>query len=419
MRTRSVVLAVLLGALVALGAPVLASAAPHQDKGLTIHATPNPIDAGQGVLIYGQLQGSGSSDQTIHLYHRIAPASRFTIIGVTKTDQYGFYEFTRQEGIVMTNRSWFVRGPNSTHSQTIHELVSALVSLHANRTSTVTGHRVVFTGQVTPAHAFQRILLQQQASANGDVWRTIATTFTNRNSRFALSHVWRRPGDETVRALFPGDRRNVAGGSDSLTILVSQREKPAFTLNTSAPVIAEGQSATLTGTLDRAGTSTPESGVQVTLYGRGPNGSTRQVGSTQTGPDGSYSFTVAPTFNTMYWARAPKGRVTAPINQGVHDVVTINSSSNTSQEGGSVVLSGTVSPNKIGHVIFLQRLGKDGAWHDVAHTTVAAGSAYSFTYTFGQDGTTKLRAKIYGGPWNVGSASPVETIDVSGVAPLN
>ncbi|HWD64368.1 MAG TPA: hypothetical protein VG405_04290 [Solirubrobacteraceae bacterium] len=419
MRTRSVVLAGLLGALVALGVPVLASAAPRHDQGLTINATPNPIDAGQGVLIYGQLQGAGDAGQTIYLYHRIALASRFTRIGHTTTNQFGFYEFTRQEGVVMTNRSWFVRGPSSTHSHTIHERVSALVSLHANPASTVTGHRVVFGGQVTPRHAFQRVLLQEQESANGDVWRTIGSTFTNRNAHFALSHVWRRPGDETVRALFPGDRRNVAGGSDSLTIVVMQREKPAFTLSTSEPVINEGQSATLSGTLEKAGTSTPDPGAQVTLYGRSPNGTVKQLGSTQTASDGSYSFTVTPTSNTQFWARTPKGRRSAPVNQGVRDVVTITSSSDASQDGGSVVLSGNVSPSKVGHGIFLQRLGDDGAWHDVAHTTVAAGSAYSFTYTFGQDGTTKLRARIYGGPWNVGGASPAETIAVSGVAPIS
>lgn len=420
MRTRSAVLAVVLGALVALGAPVLASAAPHRNRGLTVNSTPNPINAGQGVFIYGQLQGTGDAGQAIRLYHRIAPASRFSLIGITKTNQYGFYEFTRQEGIVMTNRSWFVRGPNATHSLTIHERVAALVTLTSNAQSTVTGRRVIFSGQVTPRHPVERVLLQQQTAAGGNTWRTIASTFTNRNSRFTLAHTWARPGTHTLRAYFAGDPRNVAAGSDSVTVIVQQRERPAFTLTTSRPIIPEGTSATLTGTLDRPGTSTAEAGVPVTLYGVSPAGHATKVATTTTGSDGSYSFTVTPTHNTVYRAttRHP-GRSSAPVHQGVQDVVTISSSSGTSTVGGSVVLSGTVAPLKAGHTIFLQRLGNDGAWHDVASTAVTGASTYRFTYRFGQDGKAMLRARIFGGPWNVGAASPVETVDVSGVAPLS
>ncbi len=49
----------------------------------------------------------------ITLYHRINPNPGFTVIGVTKTNANGQYEFTRQEGIVDTNREWFVRGPGN------------------------------------------------------------------------------------------------------------------------------------------------------------------------------------------------------------------------------------------------------------------------------------------------------------------
>ncbi len=372
------------------------------------------------MLIYGQLQGSGNSGKTIYLYHRVAPAARFTLIGHTTTDTLGRYEFTRQEGVVMTNRSWFVRGPASTHSDTIHERVAALVSLRSSSTNTITGHRVVFSGHVTPNHPFERVLLQQQVGKNGDVWRTFASTFTNRKSHFALSHAWARPGDDTVRAFFAGDRRNVAGGSDSLTISVQQREKPAFTLYTSSPVIPEGQSAQLTGKLDKAGTTTPEGGVAVTLYEHGPGGRFHSLATTTTGSDGSYSFNVSPVHNMTYRAATHKpGRTSAPVNQGVRDTVTMTESSSTAEVGGSVTFAGSVTPHKAGHAIFLQRLGDDGAWHDVARTTVNSVSGYSFTYTFGKTGTDEFRARIFGGPWNVGAASNTQTVTVSGVAPLS
>ena len=128
MRLRFALLGSLLAVLVAVAAPNIASAAPHHNRGLTINATPNPIIAGEGVLIYGQLRGGDVAGQPVKLYHRINPSTQFSLIGKTTTDKFGFYAFTRAEGIVYTNRSWFVRGPAGAHSRTIHERVSAEVS---------------------------------------------------------------------------------------------------------------------------------------------------------------------------------------------------------------------------------------------------------------------------------------------------
>src|SRR6185437_15919704 len=109
MRPRLVALASLLAVGLAIGGPAVAHAAPRHNHGLTINATPNPILAGEGVLIYGQLRGTDIDHKPIVLYHRIAGQPRFTLVGVTRTDSHGFYEFTRAEGVVLTKRSWFVR----------------------------------------------------------------------------------------------------------------------------------------------------------------------------------------------------------------------------------------------------------------------------------------------------------------------
>jgi hypothetical protein len=86
--------------------------------------------------------------------------------------------------------------------------------------------------------------------------------------------------------------------------------------------------------------------------------------------------------------------------------------------GGTITLTGTVAPDHIGHVIYLQSLGSDGAWHNVEAGIVGPGSTYSFNYSFGGAGTFQLRARIYGGPENLGAASPSVTVAVSGVAPI-
>jgi hypothetical protein len=418
MRTRFLVLLTLLCALIALGLPETAGAAPAHNKGLTIAATPNPILAGQGVLIYGQLNTADNSGQEIKLFHRIIPKKSFSLVQTTTTNSYGFYHFTRAEGVVMSNRSWFVRGPDGTHSRTITEGVAAVVSLNASTTSAVTGQRIVFTGSVSPSHPYQLVKLEEQNALSGNGWSTIASTYTNASSDFALSHGFRVAGDYTLRAVFPGDPRNLEGDSDSITVSVQQRQHPLFTIDSSDPIIAAGASVTISGKL-LSSASTPEPSTTVGLYGGKPGGTKELLATTTTGSDGSYSFTYSPIHNEVFFVATTSKpfRKTANLYEGVQDVVTIQASSTTSEQGGSVTLSGTVTPNHTGHVIHLQILGPHGFWHNVATGVVASGSTYSFTYTFGQDGTVQLRARIDGGPENVGGASPPVTITVSGVAP--
>ncbi len=56
-----------------LALPSRTEAAPHHNHGLTIAATPDPITAGEGVLIYGQLKGPNNAGKRIWLFHRINP----------------------------------------------------------------------------------------------------------------------------------------------------------------------------------------------------------------------------------------------------------------------------------------------------------------------------------------------------------
>ena len=57
MRLRFTVLATVLAALASLAVPAAAGAAPQHNRGLTIHAVPHSIIAGEAVLIYGRLEG--------------------------------------------------------------------------------------------------------------------------------------------------------------------------------------------------------------------------------------------------------------------------------------------------------------------------------------------------------------------------
>jgi hypothetical protein len=412
MRTRLTMLAAALAGLALTAGPGLAVAAPRHNQGLTINATPRRILSGQGVLIYGQLNGTNVADQTITLYHRINPRPGFTKVQSTTTDANGFYEFARGDGIVTTNREWFVRGPDGTHSRTVHERVAALLSLGAAQTTGTTNHRVIFTGSVSPAQRFRRVLLQQQDRVGGNGWHTIASTFTGRGSDFVFAHAFRRPGVYTLRAYFSGDARNAAGESDSVTVTIQQAQIKGFTITSSEPVITEGRSVTISGVVDQPNT-------QVTLYVQQYGHPREALATTITGGDGSYHFSDTPVYNTVYRVGLTlhPHRMSGRLFEGVQDKVSIQSSASTATVGSSVTITGAVSPDKTGHLIYLQQLGADGRWQDVARSVVIHGSTYSFTYTFGQAGAAALRARIYGGPENVGGASSPVTVTVSGTAP--
>lgn len=412
MRPRLAVLAMVVTTLLAVAVPSVVTAAPVHNRGLTINAIPNPLpEAGDGVFIYGFLHVGPVADQTIVLYHHLAGSGRgYTRIGQTTTDSHGFYEFTRAEDVVMTNRSWFVReaGIHQIHSRTVFERVEASVDMTASTTSAVTGQPVTFTGSVTPNHAFERVVLQQE-TASGD-WRDLKADRLDGGSNYSITYRWRFAGDHTVRVLFPGDVRNIRGSANPVTVAVQQKQVPGFTITSSDQLISYGQTVTISGVLDGpSSTNTPESGTPVTLWARNAYQSQfTPVADTTTGTNGSYTFAPqTPTYNTVYQVRttlAPH-RHSAVLFEGVQDVLTLTPSSTTSQVGGQVTFTGTVLPDKAGHVIYLQRLGADGDWHNEEVRFVTNASTFQFAWTFGKAGTYQFRARIIGDRANVGGAS--------------
>lgn len=388
---------------------------PRRNHRLTINAFPNPVLAGEGVLIYGQLEGADVGGQTIRLYHHVAGgAPGYSLIGTTTTDALGNYEFTRAEGIVETNRDWFVRGPGGSHSRTLHEHVEALVTVKASTTTATTGQRVVFTGHVTPNRAFERVLLQEQ-SGNSDDWHTLRSALLGPGSSYAVAYTWRAPGERDVRVVLPADRRNISSASDTVTITVQQRQLAGFTIASSDPIVPYGQSVTISGVLTPGATAQP---AQVQLWARPASGGPFQmVGTTDVGSNGSYTFTEMPAFDTVYQGRTTFGAVrhSALLWQGVRDMLTLNANSTTSTAGGAVVFTGTVTPKKAFHVIYLERLGADGDWHPVEAAFVKPDSTYQFTWRFAKAGAFTFRTRISSDRANVGTASAPVTVTVSGL----
>jgi hypothetical protein len=415
MRLRFAVLASLVAALAVISVSSIAGAAPRHNRGLTINATPNPILAGEPVLIYGQLNTPPVAGQKIILYHHLAGSDRgYTRVDDTTTNAQGFYEFTRAEQVVLTNRSWFVReaGIHGVHSRTVYERVAALASVAANTTTQDTNHPILFTGHVTPNHAFERVALQEHVGSSDD-WRTLRSGRLGGDSNYAISYRWRMSGNHDVRVVFPGDARNVKGASDPVNVTIQQAQVTGFTINSSAPTVGYMQPVTISGVLTQ---STPMS-TAVRLWAR-TRGQAQfmPVANATTGSDGSYTFAAqAPGQNTLYQVRTTFSphRHSAVLFEGVRDAVDMSASSDTAKVGEKVTFSGTVLPAKAGHVIYLERLGADGEWHVVEIRFVRSDSTFQFTWRFGTSGTEKFRARITSDSENLGAASAPVTVTVS------
>lgn len=417
MRVRMTLLAAGLAAVLLAATPSVAGAYPLRDRGLSIHVLANrPVIAGHPLWIYGRLAGPDNADKTVRLYHRIAGAPSFTLISVTRTDSAGRYVFMRASGIVMTNRAWFVRGPRGTHSSTLFLPVQALITLNSAPAQAITRHPVVFSGHVTPDHAGSAILLQVERG-NSDSWRTVALGRVGPNSNYQFSRGWRVAGDRVVRVAMPADVRNAWSVSQPVPVIVQQAQIPDFTIGTTNPIVANDQQATISGTLFMPGsTTTPDPGVSVELMARPDvGGPFTEIQSATTSSSGQYAFTVESNVNHWYIVKtvSAPARHTAQLFEGVQDTVTINPVTSTSTVGRTVTFTGTVSPGKDGHVIYLQILGPDNNWHTVGKSVVLAGSVYSLSYPLGEPGTYQFRAQITGGPVNVGGASQTATVDVS------
>ena len=416
MRVRVAVLVAAVVACACAAIPSIAAAhGPVRDRALTIHNSPQSIVAGDPVLIYGRLLGRGSANQRIVLWHRLNPHAGFTIIGRTTTNSDGRYEFTRQNGIVETNRSWYVTGPALSHSQTVHEQVSAEVTLTPSATQATTRHPITFTGQVSPGHASQTIELQAQRGDSNN-WNPIRTARLDSSSSYSIPFAWRFPRPRNVRAVFRGDPRNTRGISALSTIVVEQTEVPGFTIASSNPIVPNQTPVSITGTLLASSGGAAEPGVSVALYTGQPGRHDWSLSqTTTTGPDGSYTFTVQGSTNELYQARTTFGPVrdSAVVFQGVQDVVSITSSAPAAVVGQQVTFSGNVSPGKPGDAVYLERLGKDDNWHVVETSTLNPASDYSIGWTFGTPGDKQVRVQVLGDPQNVTGASAAVPITVT------
>ncbi|HEX5596456.1 MAG TPA: hypothetical protein VFX61_10635, partial [Micromonosporaceae bacterium] len=184
----------------------------------------------------------------------------------------------------------------------------------------------------------------------------------------------------------------------------------AQAISSSATTINYGGSVRVTGRLSRKDTGAVIAGASVQLYGR-RKGSTSWVllGTATSSSTGGLSFSHKPSWSLDYrwiYRGSPQfaGVVSANRAVSVRVVVSATLSKTSFARGGSVKLSGKVSPSHAGKTVYLQRY-VGGKWTTVTSRKLSSTSSYSFTIKPSSRGTYKYR--VY---------RPADTDHLSGVS---
>jgi hypothetical protein len=453
MKSKSLGAAAFLAALVAITL-VPAAAGAHRYGGfhrVSIQAQPNPIVAGDSVVVFGRLHAPFDQSRLVVLYqHDAGSPFGFVPVRVTRTGASGAYEFALSGGAVNTNRSWYVDAGGAS-SRTAYERVASLVTINATGPGGVQepdgsvlmtgrGHAYTFSGSVSPWVTGSEVRLQRQSASSGtDNWATIGHGRVAPGGTYSIVHTFAIPsetgGDANVRVLVRNDTRNIASPSTSLSYEIEQSQNPQLTIIPASYSITEGASDTISG-VDAAG-----AGQLLTLYAHVSGQSFAPVATTISGVAGAYSFGVNPVFSTYYrvissvdmgGATGPSGSsgasgssavaATGPHTYsatafvGVRDVLTEQTSSTTVNQGQTITFSGTVTPDKTGRSIYLERENAAGTgWHIIATATIGASSTYSLTHAFYVVGNETVRIAISGSPQNQGAVTAPIMVSVVAV----
>jgi phospholipase C len=181
---------------------------------LTFHSSPDPSKAGQRVLLSGRLRGRSGAGARITLWQRLAGRRRFRRLTTTTANGAGEFSIALGAGAVQTSRDWYATAAG-TRSRTLTQRVRAAVSLASAAAAVNAGSATVLSGSVIPSHRGRRVLIQQRF---GRAWRMVASAPLSRGSTYRVSHTFTQGGGLALRAMLPGNARNVRSYSPVLTL---------------------------------------------------------------------------------------------------------------------------------------------------------------------------------------------------------
>jgi hypothetical protein len=393
--------------------------------------SPNPITAGEATEISGRLTCGRATiaGQTVQLYAHVAGTAGFVPVQSTTAEASGAYKFsTATEN---TNVSFYVRSLGAQSGRR-RLRVAAQVTLtgppEGTQIETGAPNRETFSGTVTPGtDVGARVILQRQNAINGEEWHRIGVGQVMAGGTYSITHIFRVPGDASIRVLVRSDGLNIPSASTPLDYEISQTQNPNLTISSSADPITYGQSVTISGVVAGATAGHPVTLLARTVHQHG----FAPVAEASTDASGNYSFAAqTPVNSTLYRVQsADPSCANAPANvqackarqlksavlyEGVKDVLTAEVSATTIQAGQALEFKGTVAPDHTGHVVYLERQNVSGSgFHVVQVGHVLPGSTYSIVHQVYVPGTKVFRIEIPGGPDNGRAVSQLFTVEVT------
>lgn len=416
------------------------NAAPKGNCHLKINAAPRFIEAGESALVFGQLlcpEGTSVAGQTVTILEHPAGASATSTAGTTTTDAQGRYQLVTPALLTNTLFTASAAGAQSGH-RTVQvapkvtfntpptppegaQLFTAAGPFLGFRRAQRARNAVTFSGTVSAEEQGATIVLQRQDAIRGEDWRRIGLGQVGPEGNFSITHTFGIPGDANIRVVVRPFRFNARGVTEPRSYEISQAQNPQLTIQSSANPLSYGQSTTIGGTLG-AGTAAATTGTPVTLLAR-----TRlqrkfaPVATGTTGAGGKFEFpTQVPLLSTFYRVSGAR-KSSAVLFEGVKYGLTAGISSTTAQVGQLVTFSGTVTPARPGHVVYLQAENPSGlGFHVVQVGTVAADSTYSISHAFYNAGVSprKVRIKVPGDHEDQATASQVFELALTPAAAL-
>ncbi len=396
---------------------------------LSMNAAPRYIEAGESALVFGRLSCAEGSvaNQTVTVMERSPVGATAGSAGTATTDQAGNYQLT--SAALSADTAFYATALGARSGEKVVR-VAPKISLTgpADGSELFTGSgpllhhgphpayrsRVTFSGTVSPADAGATLVLQREDANSGEAWHRIGPlSVVGQNGSFSITHTFYLPGAANIRVLVRATRSSYRSASEPLSYEISKAQNSALTIFSSAEPVPYGQSTTITGTL-AAG-----AGKTVTLLER-PRSSQAfvAIANAVTTTGGAYTFASQTPLQSVFYKVTGAGQSSTGMFEGV--TYTVNNAGvgpTTVRASQPLTFTGTVTPARPGHAVYLQVQNPLGLGFHVADVGVeSASGSFSITHSPFVAGAKKFRIKVPGDPEFEGAASPLLTVEVTPAA---
>jgi hypothetical protein len=377
------------------------------------------VIAGETVTLTGTLTcpGSAAAAQKLAILEREggSTAGALRAAATVTTDTAG--SFTMTSPALTRNTVFQARaGHHGAHAKvrvapavTLSVLPAAAQASSADASSHHTrAASSAFTGTVSPADVGALVALQVAYGASGAAWHSIAWGHVGADGSYSIAHVFRNPGEASLRTLVRSGRAKAVGVSEVISFAAAQSQNPQLTIESTADPLVAGQPVTISGAA--AGPANQP----VKLLARTAGGTFAPVAEGTTDASGNYSFTQTPLQNTLYRVTDAAAQ-SSVLFQEVAFALASSVPPGTVAPGQAVTFTGSVTPTGPGLPVRLEQRYPSGiGFHVVATGTLDTVSGYSIEHAFAGTGSVVVRISIPGGDGHETTTGPPYTITLAG-----